>query len=153
MKLKFHNKFLVSCLLIFILVLICSYYASNYENKGEYPSYGTILSSNPVGEVVFVDGSIDNIYNNSYNLITSYRGQIVNINVSGPSPANLGDQVSIIGILGPSKQIIKVEKISVLTKWKTQFLLLRSFIAVILMMIIFSYFWRFDSKNFDFRRR
>lgn len=153
MKFNFLIKFLVLCLLIFILLSISSYYASNYEKKWEYPSYGTILSTNPVGDLVFVDGSVDKISPQSYNLITSYRGQIVNINVSGPSPANLGDQVSIVGILGPSYQIIKIEKISVLSKWKIQFLLLRSFFAIIIMIIIFLYFWRFDFKVFEFRRR
>lgn len=153
MKLKFLNKFLIFCLLILILVLISSYYAPNYEKKWQYPSYGTILSTNPVGEVVFVDGSVDNIYPGRYNIITNYRGQIVNIKVLGPSPAQLGDQVTIVGVLGPSKQIVKVQKISVLSKWKTEFLLLRSFLAIILMIIIFLYFWKFNFRKFEFRKR
>lgn len=153
MKLKVVHKIIIFCLLTLILALICSYYAFNYEENWQYPSYGTILTSNPVGEVVFVDGSVDNIYPESYNLITSYRGQIVNIRVLGSSPARLGDQVNVVGVLGPSNQIVKVQKISVLSKWKAEFLLLRSFFAIILMLIIFLYFWRFDSKNFEFRRR
>lgn len=152
MKLKFLHKLLISCLLILILALLCFYYASNYEKHLQTPSYGAILSNYPLGEVVHVEGSVVNIYPDSYNLIQNYQGLTLMINVSESPPAHLGDHVSLLGVLGPSNQILKVQEIRVISGWKWEFEILRSFLALIFMLIIFFYFWKFNFRNFEFRR-
>jgi hypothetical protein len=153
MKLKFPHKLLILCLSITIMALLCFYYASNYEKHLQNPSYGAILSDYPLGQVVHVDGSVIMIYPDSYDLIQNYHGQTIIMKVLGPSPAHLRDQVSILGVLGPSNQIVKVKKIHVLSWWKWEFELKRSFLVIPFLLILFLYFWKFNLRKFEFRRR
>jgi len=153
MKLKFPHKLVIICLLILILALLCFYYASAHEKNLENPSYGAILSNYPLGEVVFVYGSVIMINSDSYDLIQNYNGQTVMMKVLGPSPGNLGDEISLLGVLGPSNQIVQVKNFHVISwrKWESE--ILRSFLALLFLVIIFLYFWKFNFRKLEFERR
>lgn len=153
MKIRIPQKILISCLLILILISLSFYYEANYEKNLKYPPYGAISSNNSLGQVVSVDGSVVNIYPESYELIQTYHDQTLILTILGPSPAQLGDHVSLIGVLGPSNQIVEVKEIHVISDWKWKFELLRSFLAFVFMLVLFFYFWKFNFRELEFRRR
>lgn len=145
--------FILSILLI-ILTVLCLYHSSEYKNHLEYPSIETILSSEyPLNQMVYIKGSIIEINSDGYYILDIYNGQQVTFKVSGKSPAGLNDEVSILGVLGPSNQILSVKKIRTINYWKYKFLLLRSFLAMIFLLILFLHYWQLDFKKLTFKRR
>lgn len=145
--------FIISILLIGLIIL-CLYYSFEYEKNREYPSYETIFSSDyPLNQTVYVEGSITEISRDGYYITDNYEGHDIIFKVSGQSPAGLDDQVSIIGVLGPSYQILSVKEIRIISDWKYRFLLLRSFLAIIFLLVIFLYYWKLNLKELTFERR
>ena len=154
MKLNTPLKRMVTGLiLVAVLAILCSNYATEYEYHQKYPSYGALISDYPEGEVVNVGGTVTHIGSSQFQILENYHGQNINLSINSSTPVNLEDQVSVVGVLGPNNTIIQVERVEVNEYWKYLFLLLRSFLAVILLIFIFYRYWSFDWKNFEFRRR
>ena len=108
LKMEVSSKFKrVSIILILatILVFINYYYALEANNHLIYPSYGAILSNYPVGEVVYIQGSVIEIDSNGYSIIERYHNQPVVMHVAGELPGELGDEISLLGVLEPSYQV------------------------------------------------
>ena len=153
MELEYTKRILIGLLFSTLLVILSIYYISAYRDHLEYPSYETILFHYPYGELVSVYGSVTKIYPGGYLIQDNYHGQQVVIKVNYPYPPNLGDNVAILGILGPDNQIISVKRI-VVNQWqKYDFLLLRSFLILIFLLYFFNRYWYFNLKDFEFRRR
>lgn len=136
-----------------VLVLLCSYYSFESNKNLEYPSYDAILTYYPVGEVVHVQGSIIEINSDSYYIIDKYHGQKVSMRIKGDLSAHLGDEINLLGVLEPSNQIGNIKQIQVLTYQKHDFLLKRSFFALIFLFIFFFYYWKFNFSKLLFVRR
>lgn len=154
MKISTSSRIFIIAILFISLTALCLYYSSEYKKHLEYPSYESILSSDyPLNQLVYIQGSIIKMEADGYYIYNNYNGHDVIIKVLGPSPAGLDDEVSILGVLGPSNQIISVKEIRVIYNWKYKFLLLRSLLALFFLFIIFLYFWRFDFKKIVFKRR
>jgi len=154
MKINVSSRIFLICILFISLTVSCLYYSSEYKKHLEYPSYESILSSDyPLNQLVYIQGSIIEIDSDGYYIINNYNGHNVIIKVLGKSPAGINDEVSILGVLGPSNQILSVKEIRIISYWKYNFLLLRSLLALIFLFIIFLHYWRFDFKKIAFKRR
>ncbi len=147
------NRIILICLLVPILVFISYYYAQEVNQNREYPSYNAILDNYPVGEVVSIQGSVVNVDSEGYLITENYHNQRVEIHVSEPLPGELGDHVSLLGVLEPSYEVGDIKKIHVMSCWKTDISLRGSLAAIIFLTILFFYYWKFDFKRFIFRRR
>jgi hypothetical protein len=147
------TRIFIGILILTLIVTLCAYYASEYENNLEHPSYGTILSDYPEGEVVRVYGTVVRNYPGGYEIQQIYNDQLVTMQVDSESPVALGDRVDLLGVLGPEYTIISVQKIYVNEMWKYYFILLRSFLVLLFMVFIFNRYWSFDFKKLVFRRR
>lgn len=154
MKITTSLRICIISILLISLTALCLYYSSEYTKHLEYPSYETILSSNyPLNQMVYIKGSIIEIDSDGYYIFDTYNSQHVIFKILGPSPGGLRDEVSILGILGPSNQILSVKKIRIIYYWKYKFLLLRSFLALIFLLIIFLHYWQLNYKKLTFMRR
>jgi hypothetical protein len=65
---------------------------------------------------------------------------------------DIGDKVEVLGSLNTDYQIY-AEKIIVSKRWKHEFIYIRSFIALILLVLIFMRNWKFNIKRMEFVRR
>jgi hypothetical protein len=154
MKINISSRIFIIIILLISLFALSSYYSFEHEKNLEYPSYETILSSDyPINKVVYVEGSVIKINSDGYYIIHNYNNHEIIFNVLGQSPAGLGDHVSILGVLGPSYQILSVKEIRVIFDWKYKFLLLRSFLALTFLLIIFLHYWKFKLKKLTFEGR
>ena len=147
------KRIILICILGTILVSLSYYHALEANQHRQYPSYRDILENYPLGEVVYVQGSITEIDSEGYFIIEKYHSQNIVMHVSGELPGEIGDEVSLLGVLKPSYHVGNVKKIHVISYRKYDFSLKRSLAAIIFLTILFFYYWKFDFKRFVFRRR
>lgn len=146
-------KRVISILILFlILVGLCIYYQDNIWEKQLYPSTGVVVNYYPVGELVAVSGTVKETFNGGYYMDDYYMGRLITFKVYTNLKVNLGDKTQVLGVLGPDYQLIP-DKIIVTEQWSYQFLLVRSFIALLFLVFIFHRYWRFDFTDYEFIRR
>ena len=147
-------KRIAMILILGTMIISINYYYGIESNKHlNYPSYGAILDYYPVGELVYIQGSVIEMDSSGYTIVDKYHNQPVIINVSGKFPGKLGDHISLLGVLEPSYHVKDVKKSHVMSGDKYYFSLKRSLVAIIFLLIVFVYYWKFDFKAFIFRRR
>ena len=146
------NRLIAASFLILVLSALFIYYSENYETQAQYPSTRTVLSDYPEGKMISVDGDVIAVYEDGFYLEDDYQGENVTYNVISSSKVDMGDKVSVLGTLGPS-YTVKVSKILVHKKWKEDFILYRSGIGGLFLVIIFFFYWKFDFKDLEFIRR
>lgn len=134
-----------------LLMLLCLYYNSNYQSHLEYPDSSMILKDYPLGETVSVSGAVTNSYSDGFLLSDNYHGTAVNYHVLSSQKLEVGDEAEVLGTLIPD-YTIKSSKILVITKFDYDFMLLRSFVVVILLILLFRRYWRFDVSRMEFQR-
>ena len=147
------RRILAGMILLIVLIALCLYYANEIENQQQYPSYGAILTKHPTGALVHVYGTVIQTYSRGYNIREIYQDQQVTTHIQSSSIPAVGDKVDLLGTLGPDNTIISIRKIQISPLWKYNFILLRSFLALILLIYLFHHYWYFNAKKFEFRRR
>jgi hypothetical protein len=150
------KKFVTSRKFIFIalllaLILLCTYYVSNYQQHLENPNTSIIIKNYPLGETVAVAGSVLDVGSNSFTILDQYHGTDIVYTIFSTEKLSVGDEVEILGVLGASNTVV-ASKILVISKFEYNFMLLRSGIAVLIFLFFFRRYWRFDFKKFEFRR-
>lgn len=149
-KIVTSRKFIFIGLLL-VLILLSIYYVSNYQQHLENPNTGVILKNYPLGATVAVSGVVTSVQNDSFILLDNYHGTKVNYTIYSQDKVSNGDQVEVLGVLGDSYQIT-ASKILVISSFDYNFMLLRSGIALLILLFFFRRYWRFDFKKMMFRR-
>jgi hypothetical protein len=137
--------------LLLVLVLLCTYYVSNYQQHLENPNTSVIIKNYPLGETVAVAGSVLDIRSDSFTILDEYHGTDVTYTIISTEKPSVGDEVEVLGVLGDSNSVF-ASKILVISSFDYNFMLLRSAIAVLIFLFFFRRYWRFDFHKFEFRR-
>ncbi|MCE5213850.1 MAG: hypothetical protein LLF83_03920 [Methanobacterium sp.] len=146
-------KRVISIIILFLILTgLCIYYHDNIWEKQLYPSTGVVVKYYPQGEMVAVSGTVTEIFNNGYYMEDNYENHVIKFKVYTTQKVKEGDKTQVLGVLGPDYQLTP-SKIIVTEEWSYQFLLLRSFIALLFLVFIFNRYWRFDFANYEFIRR
>lgn len=138
--------------LVLILLSLCIYYDTHYEDSRKYPSTAAIESHYPEGSLVFVSGAVVRPNNNGFYLRDNDNRTIVYTILSSGQKVSPGDHVQLLGILGHS-YTIQSTKVDVETNWGYEFILFRSALAFIVLIFLFFMYWKFDFKTFEFVKR
>lgn len=133
-----------------LLLLLCLYYNTNYQLH-QHPDSGGILENYPLGETVSVSGVVTQIYGDGFLLLDNYHVTLVNYHVLSTQKLEVGDEPEVLGTLMPNNTI-KASKIVVIDDFDYNFMLLRSFIGLIIFLLLFRHYWRFDISRMEFRR-
>jgi cytochrome c-type biogenesis protein CcmE len=144
------RKFIFIALLL-TLILLCSYYESNYQQHLENPNTATIIENYPIGQTVAVAGSVLNVQSDSFTILDEYHSTDVTYTILSTEKPSVGDEVEVLGVLGDSNTVV-ASKILVITNFDYDLMLLRSAIALLIFLFFFRRYWRFDFKKFEFRR-
>jgi hypothetical protein len=147
-----HNRVIIFFTLFLILIGLCIYYNDNITAKQSYPTTGAVVKYYPEGQMVSVSGTVTGTFNNGFYIQDYYRDKSVTFRVYSDIKVSPGYKIGVIGVLGPDYQI-KTQSITVTEKWSYQFVLLRSFLALLFLVFIFHRYWRFDLKTYEFVRR
>jgi cytochrome c-type biogenesis protein CcmE len=145
------NRKFILISLVLALILLCSYYESNYEQHLEYPDISNILKNYPIGQTVSVSGNVGDVYNGSFILSDVYHNIEVNYTVYSPEKVSRGDNVEVLGVLGNSYSIT-ASKILVISGFDYHFMILRSVVVLLIFIYFFRRYWHFDFKKMVFRR-
>ncbi len=137
--------------LLLALILLCTYYVSNYQQHLENPNTSVIIKNYPLGETVAVSGSVLDVRSDSFTILDEYHGTDVTYTIISTDKPSVGDEVEVLGVLGDYNTIF-ASKILVISSFDYNFMLLRSAIAVLIFLFFFRRYWRFDFNKFKFRR-
>jgi hypothetical protein len=158
-KRTLKSRAIISLSLFLILSLLCVYYQTNHEYHREYPSVKSIVAnySKYIGETVSVSGEVVGVDSTTaFQLLKKCedgnRNAIFTVLHDPNVDVDIGDKVEILGTLGPNYQIY-AEKIIVSKRWKHEFVYIRSFIALIFLILVFMRNWEFNIKRVEFVRR
>lgn len=146
------NRIFLFLILILILSGLCIYYTDNYMKYQNYPSTANILAHYPEGKTVAITGTVTQAFPGGFLMLDSYHGKITEFRVYSPVKVSPEDEVSVLGTLKPNYQIIS-QKMLVESKWSFDLVLIRSFLAFIVLFLIFNHYWKFDGKKWEFIRR
>lgn len=132
------------------LLSLCIYYYDYHEDNAKYPSTYAIESYYPEGSLVFIEGTAikqnkDGFYLRNNNWDIEYK-------IISGKHIEPGDNVQLLGILGPS-YTIKSIRVVVEPTWGFEFIIFRSALALIVLIFIFFRYWKFDFKTFELARR
>ena len=137
-------------LLVLLLLSLCVYYYHYHGDNLKYPSTAAVESYYPEGSTIFVSGTATKVNKDGFYLLDN-SGSIEYRIISGKH-VKPGDNVQLIGILGPS-YTIKSTRAMVETSGGYAFIILRSALALIVFIFIFFRYWKFNFRTFEFTRR
>lgn len=140
----------IGVILILVLFVLCVYYYTNHKSSLEYTPTSVILSKYPYGSMVSVSGEVTDLNDGGFNLLDNSKR--VTYRITSTSKVEKGDKVQLIGILGHSYSINST-KLIVINEFNNKLVILRSVIALIILIFIFFVYWKFDFKTFEFMRR
>ncbi len=149
------SRAIIALSLLLILFLLCAYHQTNHEYHREYPSLKDIVANYEkyIGETASISGEVVGVHSATFQLLEREDGEntifvvLPNSNVD----VGVGDKVEVLGTLGPDYQI-SAEKMIVSKRWKHEFVYVRSFIALILLIFVFMRNWKFNIKRMEFVR-
>lgn len=146
------NRIFLLIFLILILTGLCIYHVENFRQHQDYPSIADVLSSYPEGQMVSLSGAVTEIFPGGFKMVESYQHTLVEFTVYSPEKVSLKDEVFVLGVLMPNNQIIS-QKMLITTEGNFSFVLVRSFLALLVLFLIFNHYWKFNRKEWIFVRR
>ena len=144
------KRITIGSVLVLMLLSLCVYYYHYHEDNLKYLSTAAVESYYPEGSIIFVSGTATKINKDGFNLLDN-SGSVEYRIISGKHPEP-GDNVQLIGVLGPS-YIIKSTRAMVETRQGYGFILFRSALALIVFIFIFFRYWKFNFRTFELTRR
>jgi len=136
-----HRRAIIALSLLFILFLLCAYHQANYEYHREYPPVKMIVANYEkyIGETTSISGEVVGVHSTTFRLLERYDSKTITFTVLPGSnvDVDIGDKVEVLGTLNQDYQI-SAEEIIVSKKWKHEFVYIRSFIALILLLFVFT---------------
>ncbi len=146
------KRFTIAVILIIVLGGLGIYYAINLPAHTPYPTTPTIILDYPLGQTVSISGTVFSLDLDGFTAEETYRGHVVYYHVVSNLSVHQGDHVSFLGVLGPNYHVTLTQSI-VVEEESFEFMILRSFVVVPLLILLFLVYWRFDREKMAFVRR
>lgn len=142
------SKKRVLCLII-LLMILCSLFVYHVENYSQHEEYA---ENNKPNNLTAFSGEVTSINDDYFVLKYYYQKKNQHINVKSTTKVSLGDAVQVQGyIISPNT--IQADRIVVSNSWDNSFIYYRSIFGLLVLLIIFFRYWRFNLKKFIFVRR
>ena len=138
------NRIVIFIVLLAILTSLCIYYIDNYQLH----PFGQEISPNNKNFTA-ISGTVTQTFNGGFYTTSSNGTQykiLSSINVSN------NDKIQLQGTISPNNTIIPT-KIIVSPNWSFQFVILRSFLALLVLAFFFFKYWKFNFQEKIFIRR
>lgn len=142
---KFERLLIMGC--IFVLFLSLFTYASNHNYSVDYTV--DLLNSNSENQI-FISGPITKIFNDGFEIYDTEGENFIPIKTN--LKANLEDYAYILGPLNSNNGIIP-KKIMITKKDEFIYVISRSIFGLIIFLLIFMKYWKFDVKRVLFIKR
>jgi hypothetical protein len=150
--LKFiKNRLVIFFILLAALILLSGYYSENYLIYEEPPSAETFLLNYPEGQMVGLEGWVSDTSPDGFELYIFHHGQDSVFNVNSNANVSVGNNVAVFGVL--SNNTITAKTVLLKEDWMYEFLWGRSIFALFILILVFTWYWKFDFKNWEIIRR
>jgi hypothetical protein len=146
------NRLLIFLILLLVLGVLSFYYTGNYFLNEEDPSAENFLLNNPEGQMVSFEGWVVEVYPGGFQLYIYHHGKDTLFDVNSNANVSVGDNVFVKGSLSDEK-VILAKEIVLKQYWMYLFLLARSALALLIVIILLVRYWKFDLKNWEIVRR
>ena len=143
---KFKRSILVT-IFLFLLLLLCFSYAYG----GYYKDISVIdLLNGNSGNEVMVYGPVTSVYNDGIEVYSVRNSKAYNVKTN--LKLNLDSDVYILGTLNSNNEII-ITKIMTFSMKGVFNVFISSFFGLIIFLLVFLKYWKFDPKEILFIRR
>jgi hypothetical protein len=141
---KFERLLIMGCLLVVFLLCLN---ASNHIHSIDYTV--DLLNSNE-GNQIFISGPVIEIFNDGFEIYETEGESFIQIETK--TKANLGDYAYILGSLNSNNEFIP-NKIMITKEDEIIYVILRSLFGLIIFLLIFMRYWKFNVKRVLFIKR
>jgi hypothetical protein len=141
---------ITAVVLICAFVVLAAYYQANITQHLDYPSESEVSANYAkyVGQNVTISGSVVATGVGSFQLNGTYG----TYTILSSQAVQRGESVTLVGTLLPGHQLRTVAMF-VSPRLLAELVYVRSFIALIVLVVLFFVSWRFDWQAFVFRPR
>ena len=141
---------IIAVALICAFVVLAAYYQTNITQHRDYPREREVSANytNYVGQNVEIDGVVTATGAGSFQL----RGVNGNYTILSSQAVQRGDSVSVVGTLLPGYELRAVAMYAS-SRLLSGLVYVRSFIALVFLVVLFFISWRFDWRAFVIRPR
>jgi hypothetical protein len=146
------KRLTIGLILIILLGGLGIYYMDNHPKNTQYSTTPTIISHYPLGQTVSITGTVSGLEPGGFVVNETYKGRMVYYHVISNFTVHPGDRISFLGVLGADYHVNLTQSI-VVEGESFDFLILRSFVVVPFLIILFLVYWRFDREKLAFIRR
>jgi hypothetical protein len=140
----------IAVALICAFVVLAVYYQANITQHLDYPSEREVSANYAqyVGQNVTISGGVVATGVGSFQL----KGMYGTYTILSSQAVQRGDSVTLVGTLLPGNELRAVKLFASPQLWG-ELVYVRSFIALIVLVVLFFVNWRFDWRAFVFRPR
>jgi len=141
---------IIAVLLICAFVVLAAYYQANITQHLDYPREGEVSANYAkyVGQNVTISGTVAATDVGSFQL----KGLYGTYTILSSEAVQRGDVVTVVGTLQPGHQLRAVAMY--VAPWLlSELVYVRSFIALVFVVVLFFVSWRFDWRAFVIRPR
>jgi len=141
---------IIAVALICAFVVLAAYYQANITQHLDYPSESEVSANYAkyVGQNVTISGSVVATGVGSFQLNGTYG----TYTILSSQAVQRGERVTLVGTLLPGNELRAVKMFVSPQLWG-ELVYVRSFIALIVLVVLFFISWRFDLRAFVFRPR
>lgn len=152
LKYILKNRLLFFLILLLLLGALSFYYNENYFVHEVDPSDKTFLLNYPDGKMVSFEGWVVDVYNGGFNLYIFHHGKDTIFAVNSNKNVSIGDNVIVKGTLD-DKKTITANQVELKQYWMYLFLMARSALAILIVILLLVRYWKIDLKNWEIIRR
>ena len=141
------KRLILGTIFILILFLLCY----NYSVEGYYNDISVIdLLNGNSGNEVLVYGPVTSVYNDGFGVYSVQNSSPYKVKTN--LKLNLGTDIYILGTLNSNNEII-ITKIMTFSMKGVHYTFLISFFGIIIFLLVFLKYWKFNLKEMLFIRR
>ena len=145
------SRIFIGLFLVAILLILCEYHYTNFEEHLEYPST-KMIQQDPEsydGWLISKGGTVSKVGDSSFVIISMDRDVRYNFVIDSKEEVYLGDSVEVLGTFrSPNK--ITPDKMIVVRAQSGKMVYVRSLIGLLILVIVFFRSWRVNLKEFVF---
>lgn len=149
------KRLILGIIFTLLIFLLCYNYAFNYHNALQNEDRTDLTKDNTVitlENYVFMLATVTDEYDDGI-IVEVYNNDSVNYyKIKTPSKKDVGYPVVIFGTISSNNEIV-ANKILIRSTSEMIFIIFRSFIGLILFLLIFLKYWKFDFRKIEFKRR
>ena len=141
------NRLIIGSIFLLLLFLL-SY---NYVSNGYYSNNSVVDILHDSKDQIFISGSIIQIYDDGFDIYDGNDGVIYHVNTNSTANLNLYVFTFVLGTFNSQNELNAIKIMSLTSS--TSLVIFRSLFGLIIFLLIFLTYWKFDFRNIVFVRR